>query len=264
MKGGERIFKAYQSCPLEVLKIVDEEHLLFHVKSETSPNLWYSVSLKTHYCDCPDRVSTCKHIYGVQSIVKEFCEGPKEDEEVEEALPTQVNIEDMKFLTPSEADVQKEETSSIDVVREKSFNMVRAIESLCQATIYGDNDEEVRRKFQALQACFRILSEPPTFERPNTITLPLRGSIASVQENVKRTRMGHGRKRIISEVGEASALRPPLKRNSHVFISQSKQKRAIFRKLPKVTCDICATKTLIEGGANSIFCKNCDHEIFVK
>ncbi len=256
--------KAYQLCPMDVLKVVDEEHLLFHIKSETSPKLWYSVSLKTHYCDCPDRVSTCKHIFGVQSIVKEVFEGLQENEMVEELFPKPINMEDMELPTPIEPDVPRDETLSIDVVREKAFNVVREIESLCQATLYDDNEEEVKRKCQALQACLGILLEPSNFERPNTITLPLRGSIASIQENVKRTRMGHGRKHVISEVGETSAPRPPLKRSKHVLLSQSKQKRAIFRKLPKVTCDICSTKTLVEGGANSIFCKNCDHEIFVK
>ncbi|KAG0589991.1 hypothetical protein KC19_1G062000 [Ceratodon purpureus] len=150
------------------------------------------------------------------------------------------------------------------VMREKVFNMVREIESLCQATLYGDSEEEVKRKFQALQACFSTLSEPSNFQRPNTITLPLRGSVASIQEDVKRTRTGHGKKRKISEVGETSAPHPSLKGSSHVLLSQSKQKRMIFRKLPKVTCEICDTKTMVEGGANSIFCKNCDHEIFVK
>ncbi|KAG0628901.1 hypothetical protein M758_1G060900 [Ceratodon purpureus] len=154
--------------------------------------------------------------------------------------------------------------AQMTVMREKVFNMVREIESLCQATLYGDSEEEVKRKFQALQACFSTLSEPSNFERPNAIILPLRGSIASIQENVKRTKMGYGKKRTILEVGETSAPRPPLKRSSHVLLSQSKQKRMIFRKLPKITCEICDTKTLVEGGANSIFCKNCDHEIFVK
>jgi hypothetical protein len=264
LKGGERIFKAYQSSPMDVLKVVDKENLLFHIKSETNPTLWYSVSLKTHYCDCPDRVSTCKHIFGVQSIVKEFFEKPKDDEFVEEILHMESNMETIDFMSPSQVDEPIEDATSNDAMREKMLNSLSELDSLCKASLDVDNEEEMKRKLQALQACIATFLEPSSFERPKTIDLPLRGSIASIQENVKRTRMGHGRKRTTSEIGEGSTPRPPLKRPPHMLVSHSKQKRSIFRKLPKVTCDICATKTLVEGGANSICCKNCDHEMFVK
>jgi hypothetical protein len=264
LKGGERIFKAYQFSPMDVLEVIDKDHLLFHVKSETSPTLWYSVSLKTHYCNCPDIVSTCKHIFGVQAIVKEFFERPKINEVVEEALPMLPEMEDIDITIPSQMDVPIEEVYSSGVMHKKVLHTLNEIDSLCRVSLQDHNEEEVRRIHKVLQVCLTSLLEPSTFDRPNVISLPKRGSIASIQENVKRTRMGHGKKRVISEIGEGSTPRPPLKRPSHMLLSHSKQKRAIFRKLPKVTCDICATKTLVEGGANSIFCKNCDYEIFVK
>ena len=76
--------------------------------------------------------------------------------------------------------------------------------------------------------------------------------------------MRHGQKYAVSKIGEGSTPRPPIKRPSHMLVSRSKQKRAIFRKISKVTCDICATKTLEEPDDDYIFCKNCEHEIFVK
>lgn len=39
LKGGERIFKDYQSSSKDVLQVVDKENRLFHVKSETSPTI---------------------------------------------------------------------------------------------------------------------------------------------------------------------------------------------------------------------------------
>lgn len=68
---------------------------------------------------------------------------------------------------------------------------------------------------------------------------------------------------------EGSTPQPPLKRPYHMLISHSKpkpKKNKIKNKncmLPKVTCEIYATKTLVEGGANLVFCKNCDPEMFV-
>ena len=76
--------------------------------------------------------------------------------------------------------------------------------------------------------------------------------------------MGHAEKHIIFEVDERSASHPPLKRPLYMFLLHSKQKKSIFCKLLKVVCDICATKTLVERGSNSIYCKNCDHKMFVK
>lgn len=130
--------KAYQSCLMDVLKVGDEEHLIFHVKSETSPNLWYSVSLKSHYCNCSDRVSTCKHILGVQSIMKVFFEGLKENEMIGEPLPQEINMEDMEFMTPTQQDVPREEAL---LIGEKVFNMACEIKSLCQAAVYDEKGD---------------------------------------------------------------------------------------------------------------------------
>ena len=242
LKGGERIFKAYQQSPMDVLEVIDKEHLLFHVKSETSPTLWYSVSLKTYYCNCPDIVSTCKHIFGVQSIVKEFFEGPKINEVVEDTFPMISEMEDIDITIPSQMDIPMGEVSSNGVMHEKALKTLGEITSLCRVSLHDHNEEVARQIQQVLQVCLTSLLEPSSFEKPSMISLPKRGCISSIQENMKRTRMGHGKKRVISEVGEGSTPHPPLKRPSHMLLSHSKQKRAIFRKLPKVTCDICTTK----------------------
>ena len=43
LKGEERIFKDYQSSSNNVLQVVDKDNRSFHVKSETSPDVWYNV-----------------------------------------------------------------------------------------------------------------------------------------------------------------------------------------------------------------------------
>ena len=48
----------------------------------------------------------------------------------------------------------------------------------------------------------------------------------------------------------------------YAYISLEKKIKKKY-KLTKVTCDIFATKILVEGGSNSLFCKNCDQEMFV-
>lgn len=36
LKRRERISKAYQSNPMDILKVIHDDHLLFHVKSKSS------------------------------------------------------------------------------------------------------------------------------------------------------------------------------------------------------------------------------------
>jgi len=107
---------------MDVLKVVDKEHLLFRIKSETNPILWYSVSLKTYYCDFPDIVSMYKHIFGVQSIIKELFEEPKDDELVGEVLRMESNMKNIDVMRTSQVDESMEEATSNDVMREKVFN----------------------------------------------------------------------------------------------------------------------------------------------
>jgi hypothetical protein len=78
LKGGEWIFKAceanletvlqlvnFKACKANleiVLQLVYEEHILFCVASEIAFDTWYNVFLSVHFCECPDRESTCKHV----------------------------------------------------------------------------------------------------------------------------------------------------------------------------------------------------------
>lgn len=267
LKGGERIFKSYQATPSNILQVVDEANLLFSVHSETIEGTWYNVSLNTYFCNCPDRNATCKHILGVQRIVKEHFQTPRENEMAEDIMVMEDNISNIASISPIITDVGVEESSASQEADAKLLTAITEVEALLQntkASIGDYTDDEKEHKVQVLQSFLTSFSEPFTFQRPATIDLPRQGSISIIQENIKRTRMGHGKRRMTSESVEEGASQPPSKRPSHMLISHSKQKRAIFRKLPKVTCDICATKTLVEGGATSISCKNCDHEIFVQ
>ena len=75
--------------------------------------------------------------------------------------------------------------------------------------------------------------------------------------------MGHGKKRAVIEDDAKIGLHLPSKWVAYVLVSHSKQKRAIFSKILKVSCNICAKNTMMERGDNSICCKNCDYELFV-
>ena len=72
LKGGERICKLYVTNPDGVLQIVNKDLLLFRIRSETNPDTTYNVSLSCHYCDCPTIITTCKHIIGLQLILKKY------------------------------------------------------------------------------------------------------------------------------------------------------------------------------------------------
>lgn len=60
------MFKTYQSNLVAVLKVVDMEHILFYMVSESYLDTKYNISLSTHFCNCPTHISTCKHILGVE------------------------------------------------------------------------------------------------------------------------------------------------------------------------------------------------------
>ena len=53
--------------------------------------------------------------------------------------------------------------------------------------------DELELKLKIVKRCITSFNEPYTFDRPSIISLPPRGSIYSIQENVRRTRMGHGK-----------------------------------------------------------------------
>lgn len=240
LKVVKRIFKTYQQSPIDVLEVIDKEQLLFHVKSETLLTFWYSVSLKTYFCNCPDILSTCKHISGLQSIVKEFFKVPKINEVMEDTFLMIPEMKDIDIRIPSQIDVPMKKVSYSGVMHGKALKALSEMTSLRKIFIGEHNEEKTRFIQEVLQTCLTSLQKTSRFERQNMISLPKRGSISifSLQENVKRTRMRHEKKYNISEVGERSTPRPPLKRSTHMLLSHSKQKRVIFRKLLKVTCDI--------------------------
>ena len=92
LKERERIFKTYQSFVMNVLEVVEKKNLLLYIKNEKNPTFLYNVFLKTYYCNCPDRVSICKHIFEGQSIIKDFFENSEDDELMEEILHIESNI----------------------------------------------------------------------------------------------------------------------------------------------------------------------------
>lgn len=270
LKGGERIFKAYQADPDAVLEVVNIDHMLFHVTSETSPTIKYSVSLSTYYCDCPSRVSTCKHILGVQFIVKEFF-SPSHSEEVQVVEMDYVQHGNDEVLSPLEVDGvdvhcttdmegRKRHVQELEGLLHEAEGMISQVRSSLQDYTL----EEVEQKKEILQRFMTSLSEPFTFVKPTTIDLPRRGSIAIIQENVKRTRMGHGQKRKAIGGEECSIPQPPLKRPPHLLVAHSKQKRTMFPKVSKAYCDICKVNTRIEQGDEYVACKNCDSPLNFK
>ena len=53
------------------------------------------------------------------------------------------------------------------------------------------NVDEMEHKLKIVKRCITSLNEPYTFDRPYTISLPLRNFIYIIQKNVRRTRMGY-------------------------------------------------------------------------
>ena len=105
LKGGERIYKLYIINSDGTLEIVNKNSLFFHIRRKTNPDIIYNVSLNCHYCDCPAVIPTCKHIIGLQLILKKyFSTDFKLFELVDSEVPSQklvvitFNLEDSQIL----------------------------------------------------------------------------------------------------------------------------------------------------------------------
>jgi hypothetical protein len=104
LKDRERIFKFYQSSLEVVLEVLDMDHMLFRIPSESSHTTTYNVSLSTHFCDYPSHVSSCKHILRVEHIVREyFLPPPILDSRVEnfEATPMEDDVHNKGVISPT-------------------------------------------------------------------------------------------------------------------------------------------------------------------
>ena len=100
--------------------------------------------------------------------------------------------------------------------------------------------DELKHKLKIVKRYITLFNEPYTFDKPSTISLPSRGSIYSIQENIRRTRMGHG-KQLESQIlkdPQSSQPRSKPTRPIHVLLSRSKQKRVVFPSKLRVTYEI--------------------------
>ena len=121
------------------------------------------------------------------------------------------------------------------------------------------NVDELEHKLKMVKRCVSSLNEQYTFDKLSTISLPSRGSIDSIQENVRRIRMLHG-KQLESQIQkepQSSQPRPKATRPIHVLSSRLNEKRVVFPSIPRVICEICFTRTRYENEETNATCKNC-------
>lgn len=154
------------------------------MRSESSSDIKYCVSLNTYYCDCPARLSTCKHILGLQLIVKEFF------------TPSYVSLARMKsmnnvgycdsgelspLLEEAIHEVNLYENDRRSEFVRQLHNLSRQLKELISHVESSTGDytvEEVDQKGDVFQMCLTSFSQPFKFQRPSTIDLPHHGSIA--------------------------------------------------------------------------------------
>jgi hypothetical protein len=120
-------------------------------------------------------------------------------------------------------------------------------------------EEEIMCKTHMMRTFLDTFSEPITFERPSTIDIPRRGSIASIQKNVKQTRMAHGQKLKTMEYEVGNGSRPTSRRHAHILVSHLKHKKTIFPKVLRAHCDKCKVNTRVEENGGYVECKNCSN-----
>ena len=194
MKEGERIFKVYQANPDAILEVMDVDHMLFRITSESFLNTKYSVFWNTYFCDCPSQNPTCKYILGVQLIVKEYFSCPQatkfyvEDVEHEDHLEDIVNLESMSSMGIDTLESNNHEnTVERNDYMKRFLNALGDIKKLVKeerSCVEHYCEEEMMRKTHMMRTFLDTFLKPITFERPSTMDILRRGSIASIQENV--------------------------------------------------------------------------------
>lgn len=174
--------KAYKDNPDAILEVVNAELMLFYMTSESSPSTKYSVSLNTHYCDCPARHSTCKHIIGLQLIVKEFFSCSQSSEVRVEPMDD-VHYANNETLSPLQEEALNvggsNENERRSECKREAHDLRRQVEDLMSHLISSMDDgtvEEAEQKKDLLQRVVASMSAPITFQRPPTIDLPQRGA----------------------------------------------------------------------------------------
>ena len=269
LASAQRLFQKYENVPEDILEVVDVNQKIFRIASETSPTTKYNVSLSTHYCDSVSTTSTCKHILALQLITKEYYLYVS----VEKAPCPSTNLDPIIETTVEDAYneiLTNESTAGCDIEKGDLLQVINEMESTLlevKSSIGTYGKEEAKYKIEMIKACMQSLMEPFTFQKPSRIMLPSRGSILSIQENVKRTRMGHGRtsKQKGAMKEDTSAVvkegRPPLVHAPHKLVSTSKRKRIVFPKIPKIICDACFTRTMVDKGDTIVSCRNCDRNL---
>jgi hypothetical protein len=204
------------------------------------------VSLSCHYCDCPAPKSTCKHIIGLQLILKKYLSTDFNlwepvDSQVPPEEPIVLNIEDSPILEesgsePIEVQGFFEEERRIQLLQLQAT--ISKVWQTLESSLVHVSAEEWKHKIDLCNHFIESMEEPFTFDRSAMIDLPTKGSISTIQANVKRTRMGFGSSARSIEKnyedtndaskGESIAERPPLKRQGHTLVSTSKTKRVFF------------------------------------
>ena len=230
-KRGKRIFKVYQANPDAILEVINADHVLFRITSENFPNTKYSVYLNTYFCDCPSQKSTCKYILRVQLIVKEYFSCPQatnffmEDVEHVDHLENIVNLESMSSM---KIDILESKNPKNTVERNdymKGFlNALGDIQKLVEeerSCVEHYYEEETMRKTNMMRTFLETFLKPTTFERPSTIDILRRRSIANIQENVKRTSIGHGQKQKTMKYEVGNGSRPTPRPTSCTCIGRS-------------------------------------------
>ena len=106
------------------------------------------------------------------------------------------------------------------------------------------------------------------------IDLSTKGSITTIQANVKCIRMRFGscarsigknyEKTNDASKGGSIVERPSFKQQGHTLVFILTFKRGFFSRVSKILFQVCMTKMMVKNGDVSVNCCNCDNDIMVK
>lgn len=277
--AASRIFQAYKDNN-DTMKLADGTDFIFQVKSETTPDYWYFVNLTKETCSCFDVSSTCKHILATKMVAQEFfVDKWKQHMSLASSSQDMGNKDwDMKISMEEETiEPIKEPTLGsttehdglVSLLQTRILELRVELEKIsrqCQAKVQKLSCNEIReivRKVGMVQATLASCGETT---RPTKNSMPRRGSIRSIQQNVTRTRMGHFTKfartskttSTRDKFGSHVEMEKPM-RSQQTKVGEGKKHARVQPPMGiRVKCINCSVSNLLIGNTETIPCKNCN------
>ena len=254
---AEAILERYDNNK-DTIRVLDVFRLLFSIQSISCETTWYTVSMQCSYCDRSNVATRCKHLLGIEMMIK------KHMTELKGSLLIINHAMEIHFECSDHID-----DSGDNIIATTQANLELKITTLKDALVRLENNKHTL----ALNVSNTLSEKMDEFTSilhglfpPSLIEMPRSTSIKMQQQNVTVNRMGRhasrydGGHRQNLETIIMVSLPPKDKRSMGAMqkLGDKSRKRVPFRKNSKVRCAHCECNNLVVTDASKFHCVHCE------